>query len=555
MTQENPVEGERSIVLFDRLVLEGLTQCFVSHQSLGARGKEKIMSPLGKTALLADIEAEEVIIDKLRENNIPIKVVSEEHGVVDLGGVPKFLGTLDGIDGTAGYEGGQGRYGTMFAVSEGADPRYDDYLVSAVLEYPSGQVFMASKGQGAFVIKDDQRSPIHTSGSTKLDMENSRLYIDAGFTGATQPFENALDDFSQRYMGYVGDPPSWGPDSIFLADLAKGESDIVLLFTGKDNLEIASAFGLVKEAGGDMVDYQEEVSIGEKKYLEFERTQHRPVVAAATRELALQFIHHLKARKREVHNYFTRLGLQMRPALRLHKLAGLWERTPEHKRDWGNVSEHCLAEAARAEVFADLFGFDPELKKDLKIAAALHDYFKKREKKITREGNNTEGAFGKAEAESSRMLTEAGFSQRVIYFVSGTGTVESIKVETPRLLAKQQLSEDEIAYLILHYIDDYTTSDPVTMKPIWVRPAETLPNGVVVNAFDKRMDFNDVRYPELKAEGFIDFQRNVGHLVEERLAQILSQQSGSPVKPKELPEIVEQDLRERIRNSQPSVEV
>lgn len=549
MTQEGSIEREGSIILFDQLVLDGLTRCFASHQRLGARGKERIMNPLGKNALRADIEAEGVIIGKLRESNVLIKVVSEEHGVVDLGGAPRYLGTLDGIDGTAGYEKDQGRYGTMVAVLEGVDPRYDDYLVSAVLEHPSGEVLMASKDQGAFVIKGGQRSLIHTSGNTQLDLENSRVCVDGGFTGVIQPLEHALADFSLCYIGYVGDPPSWGPDSIFFADLAKGERDIVLLFTGKDNLEIASAFGLVKEAGGDILDYQEEVSIGEKKYFEFERARHRPIVAAATRELALQFIHHLKARKEEVRNYFVRLGLQMRPALELHQRAGLWERTPEHKRDWGNVSEHCLAEAARAEVFGDLFRLPAALKEDLKIAGALHDYFKRREKEITREGGGTEEAFAKAETESLRRMTEAGFSERVIYLASGTGTVESIKVVTPQLLAKSQLTDDEIAYLALHYIDDYAIGSD------WVTPATTLPDGTVVNAFDRRMDDLDVRYPELKAEGFNDFQRDIGHQVEERLAQILSERTGLQVSPKQLPETIEQGLKERIRNFQPRASI
>lgn len=254
--------------------------------------------------------------------------------------------------------------------------------------------------------------------------------------------------------------------------------------------------------------------------------------------------------KGEVRQYFVRLGLELRAALKLHKVAGLWERNSEHKRDWGNVSEHCLAEAARAEVFADLFGLSPELKKDLKIAAALHDYFKKREKEITRQGGSTEGSFAQAEAESLRQLRGASFNDRVIYLVSGTGTVESIKVEAPRLLEKPELSEDDIAYLGLHHIDDYTMSDPLTMKPVWVTSAEVLPDNRVVNIFDKRMDDLDIRYPELKAEGFNDLQRNIGHQVEERLSQILLERTGLQVSPKQLPEVIEQGIKDRITSFQ-----
>lgn len=248
---------------------------------------------------------------------------------------------------------------------------------------------------------------------------------------------------------------------------------------------------------------------------------------------------------RQKREYFRNLGLEIRGALRLHQAAGLWERVGG-KRDWGNVSEHCLVEAARAEVFAGLLGLSSELKKDLKTAAALHDYFKRREKEITRQGDNTQAAFAKAEAESLRLLTEAGFSERVIYLTGGTGSVESIKVETPRLLKKPQLSEDEIAYLILHYIDDYTTGSD------WVTPVETHPDGGTVNAFDRRMDDLDVRYPQLKAEGFNDFQRNVGHEVEERLAGLISERTGRKIDPKLLPELIDQEIRKRISNNAPA---
>lgn len=247
--------------------------------------------------------------------------------------------------------------------------------------------------------------------------------------------------------------------------------------------------------------------------------------------------------KRQKREYFIGLGLEMRSALKLHKAVGLWDRALEGKRDWGNVSEHCLVEAARAEVFADLLGFPHDLKKDLKIAAALHDYFKKREKQIAREGDNTENAFAKAEAESLRLLTEAGFSKRVIYLASSTGSVESIKIETPRLLGKPQLSEDEIAYLVLHYIDDYTIGND------WVMPVEALPDGRIVNAFDRRMNDLDIRYPELKAEGFTDFQRNIGHQVEGKLAKLIQKRTGREIDPKLLPELIDLKIKNRITST------
>lgn len=549
MVEENSVEGDKVITSLEGLVIESLTESFASHNKLGPEGKERIVkNQFGDTALRADYEAEEVIIARLRKSGIPMRIVSEEHGVIDLGSDPEYLAIIDGIDGTSGYERESGRYGTMFAILKGTDPRYSDYLVSAILEYPSGRLFVASKGRGAVVIEDGQKLPIRTSGSSQLDLQHSRIYVDGGFRGATKPFKVALANFHQCYIGYAGDPPSWGPDCIFFADLAKGERDIFLLFTGKHNLEMAVAFGLLKEAGGDIVDYQEGLSIGEKKYFEFERIKHLPVVAGATRELAQQFIHYLATQRllqAKVQDYFFKLGLEMRSALRLHQAAGLWERV-DGKRDWGNVSEHCLVEAARSEVLAGWLGFDENKKKELVTAAALHDFSKKLEKEITKAGGGTDESFDKAEREALRMLKDAGFGDRIIYIVSGAGTVDSVEITIPQILTKGELSDDDIAYLVLHYIDDYTIGNG------WVKPAESLPNGGMINAFDRRMDDLEVRYPELKQQGFIDKQREVGTQVEERLAGLISERTGQKIDPKLLPELIDQKIRERILNTAPA---
>ena len=80
--------------------------------------------------------------------------------------------------------------------------------------------------------------------------------------------------------------------------------------------------------------------------------------------------------------YFSRLAVRMRDSLKMHKTAGLWERVGD-RRDWGNVSEHCLVEAARVTVFAEKLQFSDGVKKDLVFAAAMHDFFKKAEKEMS----------------------------------------------------------------------------------------------------------------------------------------------------------------------------
>src|SRR5438128_9887041 len=72
--------------------------------------------------------------------------------------------------------------------------------------------------------------------------------------------------------------------------------------------------------------------------------------------------------------FFVRTGLSARPALRLHRVAGLWERR-YGVREWRNVSEHCLVEAARVTVFAGWLGLSAATTRRLALAAAAHDFF------------------------------------------------------------------------------------------------------------------------------------------------------------------------------------
>ncbi|MBI4778927.1 hypothetical protein HY797_00550 [Candidatus Falkowbacteria bacterium] len=78
--------------------------------------------------------------------------------------------------------------------------------------------------------------------------------------------------------------------------------------------------------------------------------------------------------ERQKTKYFYRLAIKTREMLKFHKVVGLWQRKGG-ERDWGNVSEHCLVEVARADIFAEKLKLAGEVKRDLVMAAALHDFF------------------------------------------------------------------------------------------------------------------------------------------------------------------------------------
>lgn len=245
--------------------------------------------------------------------------------------------------------------------------------------------------------------------------------------------------------------------------------------------------------------------------------------------------------------YFSGLALQEKEALRLHRSEGLWQRTEDGDRDWGNVTEHCLVEAARVQIFAQILGFDESLTSDLMTAAALHDYFKKGEKEVLEQKGLSWDAYSEAQEIAKTKLAEAGFNERIINLVGSVGHETSPEAEA--IASQDSFSENNLAYLVMHYVDDYTINSD------WVNSARGV-GSQRENDLDARMDKNEAnpRYARFNEEGREHFdgetaysvQRRVGHLVEDRLADIISRKTGRSINPLDLPEFIDNVLKQRI---------
>jgi fructose-1,6-bisphosphatase/inositol monophosphatase family enzyme len=215
---------------------------------------------------------------------VPIRVIAEEHGTVDITPNPTYLGVLDGLDGTNRYQAGRGveRYGTMFGVFSSLNPTYADYLSSGIMEHSTGKLFIANKGAGSFVVTKGEKQSIHASGREHLD-ENTKIYIN-------QYWEMCRELFSEK-LGPLpfSDPRAY---AAYFSDLASGAVDLVVSSTGKGNLELAIGYGLITEAGGVLVDIHGE-SLGKKKYLEFGQEEQLAVIASSSEQLARELIEYI----------------------------------------------------------------------------------------------------------------------------------------------------------------------------------------------------------------------------------------------------------------------
>lgn len=265
--------------------IKALQSAFEIHNALGEGGKEELKkNQFGDTTMKGDYEAEEAVINVLKEYKLPATICSEEHGQVKMANDPKFLGVLDGIDGSHWYktEWGKGRYATMLGIYEGLNPRYKDYLFGGIMEHATRRLFYGVKGKRAWVLnlESGEKESLHVSDSKELT-KTTNIHIDEYWDINNKVFTSKLRGYN--VMEYKG------CSSFHYADTAMGTSDLTLECTRKGSLEIATAYPLITEAGGVMVSIKGE-PLGDKFYLEFGVDKHIPVITAATQSLAVQAV-------------------------------------------------------------------------------------------------------------------------------------------------------------------------------------------------------------------------------------------------------------------------
>lgn len=263
---------------------EALRHAHQVHDALGKKGEEIIQrNQYGDMALRADVEAEEAVLKVLQKHNLPVQVISEEHGIVTVGKDPRYLAMLDGIDGTAVYKKarGIGRYGTMFGIYHGTDPLYSDYLYGGIMEHAANKLYYAAKGQGSWLINQKQKIPIHCKQGEKLNKNSSRLYVDTAFDDyfGTRVFKHVAEKLKDYSTSYTL------ASCIHYVDLANGKVEAVIECTRKQNLELAVAYAIIKEAGGVMMTIHGE-SLENLKYSEFGQNDHYLIFSGCTSALA-----------------------------------------------------------------------------------------------------------------------------------------------------------------------------------------------------------------------------------------------------------------------------
>lgn len=219
---------------------------------------------------------------------MPIRVISEEHGIFDITPNPTYLGIVDGIDGSSLYKAkwGKGRYATMFGLYPNLDPVYGDCIFSGVMEHATGTLYHALQGQESVMdilkgsglrMHKNRRKVMHTSGMSRL--EGIRLLYHT----------REYNDASRRTIGDLPDqfPSEWVVCAAkSYVDIALGLADAEVEVTRKGNLEQMAIFRLMAAAGAVMISLDGR-SIEEEHCLSFGQQENVPLITAASLELAL----------------------------------------------------------------------------------------------------------------------------------------------------------------------------------------------------------------------------------------------------------------------------
>lgn len=277
---------ESEVVQIILASVEAAGSCKKAHDTLGDNGLMQVhTNQHGETALTADVGCEIAVIEQFKQYlTFPFRVRSEEHGDFVQGiGEPQFLLMLDGLDGSGVYVSTHrtGEYGTMFAFFHGADPCFEDFVCSFVVQHAIPRICIACRfGEAYWYENRFNIQHLYTNGRTHLQSD-SRIRVDEHFEINRNTFSKKLSPkFSIEYtkcsaQSYV--------------DVAIGKADAALECTRKGNLEIAVAYPLIRSAGGVIVDLDGN-DIGKQKVLTWKQDVHEPVITAATMDLAQDII-------------------------------------------------------------------------------------------------------------------------------------------------------------------------------------------------------------------------------------------------------------------------
>ncbi len=202
------------------------------HHEISVKGRGNIVTE-------ADLAAESVILERLREEFPEHAILSEESGAEARLEETPWLWVVDPLDGSRNFASGIGHFAVNIALCYGIEP-----VVAVTFDPVRNERFWATKDRGAFV--NDRK----LSGSRAASVAESVLGLDLGYSDERG---KAMLGLGYDIFPNVQTVRVLGSAALGLAYAAAGRFDLYvhsLLFPW----DIAPGILLVREAGGVITD-------------------------------------------------------------------------------------------------------------------------------------------------------------------------------------------------------------------------------------------------------------------------------------------------------------
>jgi len=265
---------------YSEYVKEALKKCFekirvMDEQSI--RGRVSV-NPFGDQTFRADMVAEETVLEATRLFFKDATVVSEESGLMEIGGGgPPFI-IVDPVDGSVNASRGYPCYSCSIGVAEGES--LSDIVCSGVINLLNGDLYFAEKNRGAFL----NNGRLKASNAERI--EEALIAVDLNVRGRLPGYVNRLS----RIIENARHVRSLGTDALEICLVASGAADAFVDLRGfLRSLDFAAAFLIVREAGGVVLNGE-----GEDLEAKLVPVSKSPVVAACSRSLGEEIIRAFK---------------------------------------------------------------------------------------------------------------------------------------------------------------------------------------------------------------------------------------------------------------------
>jgi len=209
----------------------------------------------GDTTKKIDAIAEDLIIDELRKTGQPIKIFTEERGLVfincpDNSEKVNLHAIIDPIDGSFNATRNLPFFAVSIAIASG--PRVKDITDGVVLNVATGDVLAATRGKGAWL-----------NGTQLKPLEQDIRLLDAAMGIDLNPKRREFErsDLIRRFASLINAPRKirvLGSNALELCLVATGALDCFIDVRGSLRImDIAAAWLIVKENGGHVVQLRD----------------------------------------------------------------------------------------------------------------------------------------------------------------------------------------------------------------------------------------------------------------------------------------------------------